>query len=141
MNGRWLKQTSFYDPADAENPNKGNCTEAAVASLLGVAMPGKFGSGGSASEFWDDFDAFFDAHGYAALLETANFCADVLYLASGPSGRGCSHMVVMRAGKLVHDPHPSNGGILHVEHVWLIVPIDPTGTHKQANSHGAGVES
>lgn len=48
-----------------------------------------------------------------------------MYLASGISPRGVHHMVVMKDGKLVHDPHPSKAGIGEVEHLWLIVPIDP----------------
>ncbi len=29
-------------------------------------------------------------------------------------------MVVMRAGELLHDPHPSNAGLKSVQAVWLI---------------------
>lgn len=122
---RWEKQTTFFDPEDQINPNKGNCTEAAVASLLGVPVPEKFGKSGDVMEFWDDFYACFARYGFTVIRENGNYCHDGLYLASGPSSRGCSHMVVMRGRELVHDPHPSNEGIQSIEHVWIAVPIDP----------------
>ncbi len=122
---RWIKQTTFYEPDDAENPNKGNCTEAAVASLLGIPLPPKFGPSGDVYDFWTDMDACFATHGFWAMRKDGDYQPDGLYLASGPSARGCKHMVVMRAGKLVHDPHPSGAGLLRVEHVWLAVPVDP----------------
>lgn len=122
---RWVRQTTFYAPDDAQNPNKGNCTEAAVASLLGIPMPTKFGPDGDSLTFWTDFEKCFAAHGFWVLREGGNFQPDGLYLASGPSARGCSHMVVMNGGKLVHDPHPSNAGITEVTNVWLAIPYDP----------------
>jgi hypothetical protein len=134
---RWIKQTTFYQPDDAENPNKGNCTEAAVASLLGIPLPHKFGPSGDVYEFWTDMDACFERHGFWALRKDGDYRPDGLYLASGPSARGCSHMVVMRAGKLVHDPHPSDAGLLKIEHVWLAVPIDPAMPPNAGNQRGA----
>lgn len=122
---RWMDQTTFYDPSDPINPNKGNCVEAAVASILGIAIPSKFGTSGNASDYWHDFEDCFAKHGFDIQRRHGNFVPDVLYLASGPSVRGCSHMVVMRSGKLVHDPHPSRKGIESVSHVWLPVPFDP----------------
>lgn len=122
---RWIKQTTFFQADDPVNPNKGNCSEAAVASLLGIPLPEKFGSSGVVSDFWDDFEACFERHGFAVMMLEGNYRHEGLYLASGPSSRGCSHMVVMHDGQLEHDPHPSNEGIKKVETVWIAVPIDP----------------
>lgn len=122
---RWLKQTSFYDPTDADNPHKGNCGEAAIASLLGVPIPEKFGPSGKSEDYWDDFDAFVESHGYEMMLIPKHIPHNGMYLASGPSKRGCSHMVVMHDGHLVHDPHPSNDGIQYVERMYVLVPHDP----------------
>ena len=38
------------------------------------------------------------------------------YLVSGKSERGVYHMCIFKAGKLVHDPHPSREGLKTVEH-------------------------
>lgn len=37
---------------------------------------------------------------------------DKYYTASGLSSRGVSHIVIMKGGKLFHDPHPSNEGLV-----------------------------
>ncbi len=37
---------------------------------------------------------------------------DKLYTASGDSSRGCTHIVVYKNGKLFHDPHPSDEGLV-----------------------------
>lgn len=122
---RWRKQTTFYDPADPDNPNKGNCAETAVASLLNVPVPPKFGQSGDVTEYWDEFDAFIESHGFHALAMEGEYHYPGMYLASGPSSRGTSHMVVMHDGELLHDPHPSNGGIQSVTRTYALVPFDP----------------
>jgi hypothetical protein len=122
---RWINQTTFYDP---ERPKNGNCTEAAVASILGLpleAVPLFRDAGPTSHDFWCAFEDFFEGLGFGVVRLPGNHVPDVLYLASGPAERGCSHMVVMRDGKLIHDPHPSAAGLLSVEHVWLVVPHDP----------------
>jgi len=45
-------------------------------------------------------------------------------IAGGPGPRGCDHCVLMRDGKLVHDPHPEGGGLMSVADVTLIVLLD-----------------
>lgn len=123
---RWIKQTTFFDPSDPDNPNKGNCGEACVASLLNIPLPEKFGRSGDPCNYWGDFLACLEGHGYAAMHMGGGYQPDFMYLASGPSPRGgCSHMVIMREGRLVHDPHPSNAGLLSVDYVWILSPIDP----------------
>lgn len=45
------------------------------------------------------------------------------HLAMGMSDRGLPHVVVMRDGVLLHDPHPSRAGLLTIT-AWLIfVPL------------------
>lgn len=65
-------------------------------------------------------EAFFESHGFTAEMfpPTVEILGD--YLASGTTDRGTSHMVVMRGGKLLHDPHPSNAGLELVQAVWII---------------------
>lgn len=122
---RFVDQTTFYDP---DQPGKGNCTEAAVASILGLPLddvPNFRADGAEAYKFWSSFRRFIRSRGYEPIMLPGNHMHDALYLASGPSPRGVNHMVVMRAGKMIHDPHPSRAGIGTVEHVWLLVPHDP----------------
>ncbi|GGB00479.1 hypothetical protein GCM10011491_30850 [Brucella endophytica] len=132
MSGRppFVDQTILYNPA--EGSTKGNCTEAAVASILGLRLenvPDFRADGDDAVTFWDAFHEFFRERGYEAIRMGGNFCPEVMYLALGISPRGAHHMVVMQDGKLLHDPHPSKAGIGDPDHTWLIVPIDPAVRH------------
>jgi hypothetical protein len=120
----FVDQTILYNPADGEE--KGNCTEASVASILGLRLEDvpDFRANG-VDQFWSSFRKFFQSRGFEAVLMPGNFAPETLYLASGISPRGVHHMVVMRDGALVHDPHPSKAGIGDPTDVWLIVPDDP----------------
>lgn len=120
----FVDQTILYNPEDREE--RGNCTEAAVASILGLSLEEvpDFRANGL-DQFWPSFHRFFRKHGFEAITMQGNFCPKVLYLASGISPRGVSHMVLMQGGELVHDPHPSKAGIAEPQHMWLIAPIDP----------------
>ena len=135
-----VDQTAFFDPA---TPRSGNCTEAAVATLLGLRLdqvPKFADAGPDVSDFWDAFENFLTAQGFYLMRCEGNFVPDCLYLASGPSSRGCQHMVVMRGGKLYHDPHPSREGITAVDHVWLTIPIDPRSLPRPAISVMKGMQ-
>lgn len=54
-----IDQTSFYDGT----PGTGNCTEACIASLLGIPLDevGKFRPAND--DFWADFYRFFEGRG------------------------------------------------------------------------------
>jgi len=119
-----VDQTTFYDP---EIPGNGNCTEAAVASILGIPLSDvpKFYTGAGAYDFWERFEDFFVERGYFPVRRSPSEPRyDLFYLASGPAERGCDHMVVMRGNELAHDPHPSRAGLISVTHTWLIVLAD-----------------
>jgi hypothetical protein len=121
----FVDQTILYTPGGVK---KGNCTEAAVASILGLALddvPDFRANGDDALSFWDAFETFINSRGFDVLMLDGTWVPDVLYLASGLSPRGVHHMVLMRGGKLVHDPHPSRAGIAAAEQIRLLVPIDP----------------
>lgn len=126
MISRWVDQDRFYD---GELGTRGNCQQAAVASILGLpldAVPNfiEATAGQGSAAFWRAIDTFFEARGYM-LWEMGNRMPDCLYMASGPSPRGVSHAVVMRGGRLVHDPHPSRAGLLEVTCIHVPVPLDP----------------
>lgn len=126
---RPIDQTRFGDP-------DGNCLSACLASLLELPLdevPHFTGEGWrhrldewlAARGQWvlafappepsslDDAAAWLDAavRGYA--------------IVSGRSPRGLLHATVWRGGELVHDPHPSRAGLLGVQDVLVLVPLDP----------------
>lgn len=48
-----------------------------------------------------------------------------LCIVGGKSTRGdLLHAVIYKDGKLYHDPHPDNTGVLTVDDYWLIYPIE-----------------
>lgn len=47
---------------------------------------------------------------------------DTPYMASGMSSRGVQHVVIYMNGKLLHDPHPSNEGLLKVDYYTYLIP-------------------
>lgn len=49
--------------------------------------------------------------------------ADKLYMVSGPSSRGVSHVVIYKDGELFHDVHPSREGVLSVNEVYSLEPF------------------
>lgn len=122
---RWITQDRFSDPATGAD---GNCMQAAVASLLGLSLEAvpNFAEEG----WWTAIFAFMAARGLHLqdLNNTGGARYDHqagLYLAFGPSPRGVSHVVVMRDGRMIHDPHPSRAGLLDIEGVYLIRALDP----------------
>ena len=124
----FVDQTILYEPGGTV---RGNCTEAAVASLLGLpldAVPDFRANSLQPYLFWSAFRRFVRSQGFEPMMLPGDHMPDVLYLASGRSPRGVSHMVVMREGRLIHDPHPSRAGIERVDQVWVLLPKDPATT-------------
>ena len=115
-------QTKFYNG----QPGSGNCTEAAVATLLGLPLDQvpTFYTGESGSQHLN-MERFFNERGYELEVCSANISPECMYLVSGKSSRGCSHMVVYYDGQLLHDPHPSGEGVLSVSHAFLAMPRNP----------------
>lgn len=126
-----ITQTRFFG-----DPRGGNCGEAACATLLGLTLDqvpdfrrsytiDDEETPAQVKMYWDAFVHLFWTRGFRITRADANFVPECMYLASGPSSRGCGHMVVYYDGKLVWDPHPSREGIREVEHIWFALPIDP----------------
>ena len=97
-----------------------NCMQCAAAYMLGLPLDAVPDFEQAGPEAWEAFYAFFAWHGYTAEMFPPSVEIDGDYLASGQTTRGTSHMVVMRGGQLLHDPHPSNAGLTAVQVVWLI---------------------
>lgn len=97
-----------------------NCMQCAAAYMLGLPLADVPDFEQAGSEAWEAFYEFFAERGFTAemLPPTMEFDGD--YLASGETERGTSHMVVMRGGELLHDPHPSATGLTRIQVKWLI---------------------
>jgi len=122
---RWIDQDMFYDP---EITGNGNCVQAAIASLLGLRLDEvphfNLVYGPSPCDIEDGIDKFLAERGYALVRLPYNHVPEVCYLAYGRSSRGCFHVVIMNAGKLIHDPHFSREGVLKVDEIKVLVPLD-----------------
>lgn len=116
-----VDQTNFYDP---EKGTRGNCQQAAVASLLGLPLEEVPNFMEQPSGFWQSFWEFIASRGLEAIELSGLRHFDCYHLAYGQSSRGVSHAVVYANGKLVHDPHPSREGIIEVETTVLVVPAN-----------------
>ncbi len=95
-----------------------NCMQCCVSYMMGLPLENvpDFATDGG----WERFSDFAETQGYVAVMLPGNREYEADYLASGTTARGTSHMVVMNDGKLVHDPHPSNAGLVDVQYVWLL---------------------
>lgn len=133
MTSRKVMQTKFKPP-------KGNCWAACVASVLEMplsempdvefesteGMPGDE----DVKRFWKKWREWLAERNLGlqrmTLGEGHPFPPGIL-IVTGQSPRGpWQHSVVYRDGELAHDPHPEGGGVLKVETIDLLYPLDPT---------------
>lgn len=122
-----VKQTKLYGRDGIHN---GNCFAACLASMLDIplwmvpAFEDMFGRSTNyylhRTEEW--LEKFFKLElNYSEKHEIEKL--PEFYIASGESPRGVKHSVIYSEGKLVHDPHFSDAGIIDVEWVWYFTPI------------------
>ena len=107
-------------------PQVGNCHEAAVASILGLPLD-EVPDFGQQPDPEATYVKFVRGLGFIVLKPPVEIGQqlDCYYLAFGPSiVSGNPHVVVYRAGKLVHDPHPGRNGLSAVKSVHVLVPVE-----------------
>jgi hypothetical protein len=114
-------QQDSYKQADGSK----NCMQCSVAYLLGLPTSDVPDFEQAGPNAWEQFYSFISDHGFTAEMFPPTVDIDGDYLASGYTTRGTSHMVVMRGGELLHDPHPSNDGLKLVQVMWLIARKAP----------------
>lgn len=115
-------QTTFGGE-DAPDQEKGNCFATCVATVLGIDVAGVPNFCVKES-WWTDTQGWLGERGLALIsCEVRDWApAAALSIASGPGPRGHRHCVVYDGNGLVHDPHPSGGGLLKVDaHEFFIV--------------------
>jgi len=126
-----VMQTRFGDP-------DGNCLQAAIASILDLALDAVPSFGDLGDEWGGHFDRFLADFG----IQAANIAAPPgngdwvpagYHLIGGRTHRGILHSVVGYRGKMIHDPHPGGAGLVS-EDSWMIfvamldgVKIDASG--------------
>ena len=123
----------------------GNCLEACYATLLGVplrAVPDPRLLAKGEEEAFDLLPErvpvirqwLHDRFTLCAVGEEGSSPPGVLlrrkdvplfWIASGPSERGLQHATVYSNGSLLFDPHPSDAGLLEVNHWTVLVPLGP----------------
>ena len=125
-----VHQTKFKG---IDGNQRGNCLAAAIASILEIPL-----------FLVPQFEEGFISHGYKWRVAMERFIAghgltseefvhdpmiDRPYLATGVSPRATAdnpfnHCVVYQAGSLLHDPHPSGGGVVDPFLFTVFTPID-----------------
>lgn len=117
-----------------------NCMQCAVAYMLGLPPDDVPDFEKAGSDAWESFEAFFAERGFTTEMLPPNLELLGDYLASGETARGTSHMVVMRGGNLLHDPHPSNAGLTAIQVVWVVARrAGPNVRANRANDGATGV--
>jgi len=116
-----IDQTKFGKP-------HGNCMRACIASLFEISLEQapELSTATTTPEWSNRLNAWCAERGLHALdveLYT-ELPADMYVIGAGPSPRGIQHAVILRGGKMVHDPHPSRGGVTRVQRVTLFVVRD-----------------
>lgn len=120
-----VKQSKLYAPDGIHN---GNCLAAVLASMLELPlwMVPPF-EDMFARHDWDERvvewlrrmfglrQRRIDGHPSEGLPE--------FYMAIGPAARGVHHIVIYSGGKMVHDPHPSDAGLVRVEFCRVLEPV------------------
>jgi hypothetical protein len=92
-----------------------NCLQAAVASILGLTLEDvpDFGQ----HDDWEiRFMDFMELHGEPVVMTP--YGSAVSGIACGRTVRQTKHMVVVKDGRIVWDPHPSRAGLLNITHVY-----------------------
>lgn len=72
-----------------------------------------------------NFNCFHDRLNYATEDDMRNryYLQDDYYLISGKTVRNIQHLCIYKAGILIHDPHPSNEGLITFEVFETIKPL------------------
>lgn len=113
-----VKQTKLHS-----NEIKGNCLAAALASLLNRSLTEIPAFEENPQDWWPgDVLDWLTEEGYEVEVWSADLTPPGYVMAMGMSPRGIFHSVIFKDGELIHDPHPSNAGLLNVQTYWQLIP-------------------
>lgn len=128
-----VAQTMFFEPDRPLTQQRGNCVSAVVASLLDVpieAVPNFVQidvAGGP--HWWWLLWRYLELMGRRLCVISPRNPPHGFYAVGGLSARATEthpihHLVVYRAGRLAHDPHPAGGGLLTEEDGWYLADVE-----------------
>lgn len=96
---------------------KGNCMQAAVASMLELPLMAVLDFGNLKGDAYTRMRKYFEDAGYE--LKRGEPPPDRYYFAIGTSTQGHEHIVIMLNGALAHDPNPKGAGLVRVNgYLW-----------------------
>lgn len=103
---------------------KGNCMRASLASIFEIKiddMP-KFEEM-EKSAWKNSFKAWLRTFNLQLIESRSEPEHDEFYIAIGNTSRGVLHCIVAKSGLDIHDPHPSQEGLLSVSKYWSFEPL------------------
>ena len=125
-------QQILADPARGDGHNAegrpGDCWKACIASLLDVEDYDSVPHFVEHDDWWGETYRYVEQRTGTWLRKWRNpeLIPDGLdfLIGVGPSPRGDFYhaVIVDRAGKLVHDPHPSQAGLISVDEFFAVIP-------------------
>jgi len=116
---RSVNMTPVFQTILHNESTKGNCLRASLSSIFMINI--------------DDIPKFelMDKHlwktnlvkwiqsiGFRFVENKTPPLDDCYYISVGPSNRGVLHCIVSQNGKMAHDPHPSQSGLLSINKYW-----------------------
>lgn len=128
-----IQYQTIFGAGEASTP-RGNCFATSIACLLSLLVCEVPNFCDCESEDWrEEVNKWLKPRGlfYLDIGIPEDHRAEHLFafagyhVISGMGPRGCRHSVVGKAGKMIHDPHPSGAGLLTEEEYGFLIPIDP----------------
>ncbi len=122
-----VDQTLFGNGDNGSRP--GNCLQACLASIFNLSLDEVPHFVEHGASWYDDMQAWLMQRGYYALdlLFDDGYIPNVdirgYHCLNGISPRGIRHSVVCKDGDMIHDPHPSRGGIVTPTSYRLFVAL------------------
>lgn len=120
-----LIQTRLHEP-----PQRGNCYPTVIACFLDYDSPEDVIQiqeyypedplDGSWIEILDDW---LREKGYEMEYFDEHLFDDSFYFATGLSPRGTTHICIYKNGKLWHDPHPDQNGLVTEKHFSQLIKV------------------
>ena len=119
-----VDQTRFGD-------EEGNCFQACLASVLEIPLDkvpdfcSMYSEDNWHSEVQDWLMRFYGMSMLCVKCPVGNVLRGLTFIAAGLSERFVEHAVIMRDGKVIHDPHPSRTGLQQVNEAHVFLTADP----------------
>jgi hypothetical protein len=113
----------FQTNIHTENIN-GNCMRASLASVFEMNVDDLPRFEAMNKDHWKmNFIAWLAGKGFLLKETHTPPNSDEYYITLGMSERNVLHCVVSQSNKMVHDPHPSQTGVVSAKHHWVFIPI------------------